>query len=80
MSDVDNMNALVAQAKALPSAVAGLTNVWVTPGNAGAPAFTVQLDPNSAYWSIYDSTAYVWMTGHGSEDLRRALIRLRVNQ
>jgi hypothetical protein len=76
MSDIDLMNAeVVTQAHSVPDA-SGVSGVWDTP--ATPVGFTVQIDPNAGYWTIYDSTAFVVSRGQGSVLLGHTMRRLGI--
>jgi hypothetical protein len=76
MSDIDLINAMVVtQAHSVPDA-SGVSGVWKTP--ATPLGFTVQVDPNAGYWTIYDSNSYVESQGQGSVLLGHTLRRLGI--
>jgi hypothetical protein len=78
MSDVDLVNGLlVQQAHAVPDA-SGVAGVWKTP--ATPVAFTIQVDPNAGYWSIFGPAGYATQRGQGSVLLGHTLRRLGLIQ
>jgi hypothetical protein len=75
MSDIDNLNSLVVQAKGTPH-VSGVSGKSMLPATAAAGSgFTIWVDPNSGYWTVYDGAAWVAERGQGSVSLGDALRR-----
>lgn len=78
MSEADQMNSYATAAGGTPDANSQTAvKIWDIPAKpANGSKFTLQLDQNSCFWTIYPaSSAYTVTHGQGSVDLEKAMRR-----